>query len=59
MRQIVASRTLAIPDEVEFSVKSRRVHVKGPRGASSLQRTGRSGGRRWVMGRAWAGLPAA
>ena len=34
VRQIVASRTLTIPEGVELKVKSRQVYVKGPRGTS-------------------------
>ncbi|EFN57638.1 hypothetical protein CHLNCDRAFT_59621 [Chlorella variabilis] len=36
MKQLVASRTLAIPDDVSIEVKARKVRVKGPRG--TLQR---------------------
>lgn len=32
MKQIIASRTLVIPEGVDITVKSRQVHVKGPRG---------------------------
>lgn len=32
MKQLVASRTLAIPDDVSIEVKARKVRVKGPRG---------------------------
>lgn len=32
MKQLVASRTLAIPDGVSIEVKARKVRVKGPRG---------------------------
>ncbi len=34
MKQLVASRTLAIPDGVSIEVKARKVRVKGPRGES-------------------------
>jgi hypothetical protein len=32
MKQLIASRTLAIPDGVSIEVKARKVRVKGPRG---------------------------
>lgn len=32
MKQLISSRTLVIPDDVQIEVKARRVRVKGPRG---------------------------
>merc|ERR1711976_336988 len=37
MRQIVTSRTISIPNDVEISLKSRRLCVKGPRGTLSRE----------------------
>jgi large subunit ribosomal protein L9e len=32
MKQLVASRTLVIPEGISVEVKARKVRVKGPRG---------------------------
>ena len=36
MKQIIASRTVDIPEGVTMEVKARKVRVKGPRGAAQL-----------------------
>ena len=36
MKQVIASRTLRIPDGVDILVRARQVRVKGPRGAPAL-----------------------
>ena len=36
MKQIVASRTVDIPEGITLEVKARKVRVKGPRGAPGL-----------------------
>lgn len=36
MKQIIASRTVDIPEGITFEVKARKVRVKGPRGAPQL-----------------------
>lgn len=32
MKQVIATRFVDIPDDVEFEVRARKVKVKGPRG---------------------------
>ena len=36
MKQIIASRTVDIPEGITMEVKARKVRVKGPRGAAQL-----------------------
>ncbi len=37
MKQIIASRTLPLPEGVEVQVKARKIRVKGPRGECRTQ----------------------
>ena len=39
MKQVIATRFVDIPDDVEFEVKARKVRVKGPRGEQRSQCT--------------------
>lgn len=36
MKQVIATRFVDIPDDVEFEVRARKVKVKGPRGEQHL-----------------------